>query len=349
MAPAVASETYFCLRRAGSVVAEISLVVTAGAAELARRLLLGPQGALARVAALEFSESGIGAAAEPVLRMMVLRDSNGRAIEDIRSRADHQAMLASMDKIVKDLTGPDCAPLHASLAGGRKTMSAALALAMSLRARREDQMSHVLAGAAFEQDRELMFPPADLRAPGLADPWGYRDRSEAWAVELVSAPFVRLRTFLPAQFSELTLDRLVAVADERLVELAPPRLCLADASLTTGTMIISLSPLRAAVLALLATSADGVAPSNINLVHLAKLYRHSGATKAVATELVHRLTHDGAENWFREQISRLRTDLRRQLGLDGAARLEIFRFGRRPTSRYRMAPGALSIEMGEIV
>ena len=199
LAPAVAGETFWALRREGVRVSAISLVTTARGASAARQRLMGADGALARIAALEFASSSAPAlvVTPPIVRLYVLhalqepaRQDAGASlatpleIDDIGCKDAYLAMLESLDRLVRRLTTPDAPCLHASLAGGRKTMAAALTLVMSLHARPQDRMSHVLVSPPYDRDADFLFP-------------GLGDAAAAAAIRLIDAPFVRLRPLLP--------------------------------------------------------------------------------------------------------------------------------------------------------
>jgi CRISPR-associated protein (TIGR02584 family) len=59
---------------------------------------------------------------------------------------------------VRELTAdPDCA-IHASIAGGRKTMGFYLGYALSLFGRPQDRLSHVLVSSPFESNQNFFYP-----------------------------------------------------------------------------------------------------------------------------------------------------------------------------------------------
>lgn len=82
---------------------------------------------------------------------------------------------------VRNLTASKQTTLHASLAGGRKTMTFYLGYAMSLFGRKTDVLSHVLVTPEFENQRDFFFP----------------DEAHANAVTLADIPFIRHRATLP--------------------------------------------------------------------------------------------------------------------------------------------------------
>ena len=118
LAPAVASETFWALRREGVSVSAISLVTTARGAPAARQSLMDPGGALAQIAALEIGSPSAppSLVAPPIVRLHVLRGP-ARAvaavppeIDDIGDREAYLAMLDWLDRLVRRLTAPDAPP-----------------------------------------------------------------------------------------------------------------------------------------------------------------------------------------------------------------------------------------------
>jgi len=321
LAPAVVSETYWALTRDGVDVRAITIVTTRKGAGPALDRLLGGDGALARIAA-----SAAMPVAGPAVRIEVLRRRAGGVgkLDDVEDLESHLATLEQLGDLVRGLTSPGSPPLFASLAGGRKTMAAALTLAMSLHARPEDRLAHVLIAPPWDRDPNFLFP---------ADP------QAAAAVRVIEAPFVRLRALLPAEVRGRPVAELVGLAQGRVDAAAPARLDLAGRTLSAGATVVALPPAQAAVLAVLASDEQGVGARDLPIARLARAYRTAGASTAAADDLSRRLD-DGADAWLRELVSRLNFRIGRDPGL---WRLRIERVGRRPFSRYRLAPGALRI------
>lgn len=76
--------------------------------------------------------------------------SNGRELDDSRSLDDNQAIADFIIDEVRALTSDENTQLHASIAGGRKTMTFFLGYAMSLFGRTQDRLSHVLVSEPYE-------------------------------------------------------------------------------------------------------------------------------------------------------------------------------------------------------
>jgi CRISPR-associated protein (TIGR02584 family) len=85
--------------------------------------------------------------------------ADGTPVNDFATEADSEATGNAILGVLRDLVADgDCA-IHASYAGGRKSMGAMLVLAMSLLGRKQDRLSQVLIPAAFE-GKPFLYPPA---------------------------------------------------------------------------------------------------------------------------------------------------------------------------------------------
>jgi hypothetical protein len=135
--------------------------------------------------------------------MHVIRDAQGRALEDIRTPQDNEAAADLISELVRGFTAdPDCA-LHASLAGGRKTMSYYLGYALSLYGRPQDRLSHVLVSGPFEAHPDFYYPTPQERVIHSRAPLPPQAMNCADAiVQLAQTPFVRLRDGLPERLLE---------------------------------------------------------------------------------------------------------------------------------------------------
>ena len=94
----------------------------------------------------------------PWTRFIFLHTTEGRLLSDIRNAADNEAIADAITAVVRELTADaDCA-VHASIAGGRKTMGFYLGYALSLLGRSQDRLSHVLISSPFESNPEFFYP-----------------------------------------------------------------------------------------------------------------------------------------------------------------------------------------------
>lgn len=130
----------------------------------------------------------------------VIPDAHGTPVDDARSVADHEALADFIMAEVRRLTGfgsdaVTTASVHASLAGGRKTMTFYLGYAMSLFGRRQDMLSHVLVSKGFESHPRFWYPSANQQPLQGRD--GQPLVPSHAEVTLAPIPFVRHRHFLP--------------------------------------------------------------------------------------------------------------------------------------------------------
>jgi hypothetical protein len=123
-------------------------------------------------------------------------------IEDIRSDSDAVRFGDLVSEIVRRETLDPGSRVHLSLAGGRKTMSFHAGMAMSLFARPQDELSHVLVHPKeFEQCPDFWFPTAQ----SVALEGGTRDARNC-RIELALIPFIRVRGLLPQGLSTQAMD-----------------------------------------------------------------------------------------------------------------------------------------------
>jgi CRISPR-associated protein (TIGR02584 family) len=105
-----------------------------------------------------------------------ITDANDVPLTDITTAEDNEAAADFITNIVRKFTQNDNTSLHASIAGGRKTMSYYMGYALSLYGRMQDRLSHVLVDESLIT-RDFFFPQPN----------------ENIEVRLANVPFVRLR------------------------------------------------------------------------------------------------------------------------------------------------------------
>lgn len=125
----------------------------------------------------------------------IITDVNGRQLEDIRTPAENEAAADQITALIQQLTRQEDSALHVSMAGGRKTMGYYAGYALSLFARPQDRLSHVLVSSEYEGLEGFYYP---TRKSHLIKG---RDRQAVDArdakVTLAKIPFVRLRDEVP--------------------------------------------------------------------------------------------------------------------------------------------------------
>jgi CRISPR-associated protein (TIGR02584 family) len=131
-------------------------------------------------------------------------------LHDIRSDRDNQLFPNLIADFIRSLTSDPQLTLHCSVAGGRKTMSIAMAFALSLFGRKKDKLYHVLASGEFEKSKQY-FPHTTEEGRDLV---------------LAEVPYIRLRDILPLlrQFPQASFSDYVAMGQgeiDRLMNLTP--------------------------------------------------------------------------------------------------------------------------------
>ncbi|AVI62984.1 CRISPR-associated ring nuclease Csm6 [Halomonas sp. GFAJ-1] len=129
------------------------------------------------------------------VRIDVVPDAEGNPVDDARTLADHEALADFIMQTVRELTADERIDLHASIAGGRKTMTFYLGYAMSLFGRPGDRMSHVLVSEGYESHPEFFFPTATTQ--WITDRHGNQWDAAKADVSLADIPFIRQRDQLP--------------------------------------------------------------------------------------------------------------------------------------------------------
>ncbi len=336
MSPQIITETLYALAVAGKprwVPAELHVLTTTHGARLVRERLLGGKGAAFHDLCWSYKLRGV---AFDAARVHVVTDAHGEPLDDVATPPDNAAMADHITRLVAEFTrDPDCA-LHASLAGGRKTMSYYTGYAMSLYGRAQDRLSHVLVEPDFEANAAFYFPTAEPCA--IATPKGRRDCRDA-KVALAEIPFVRLRDGLPKSLLDGTtaFSRVVRAA-QKSVEKPRVRVQLAGARsrVWLGDVEVGLSPveLRFYLTLLRARQAGWEIEKHRDRQHLA------AAIMAAERDLARDAVRERAEiapNDFEMWRSRCEKAIKNALGPSTAKAYCVEARGARPHTIYSLA------------
>lgn len=142
--------------------------------------------------------------------VLVTPGADGTEVEDARSLPDHEALANFIMTEVRNRTASPDTSLHASLAGGRKTMTFYIGYAMSLFGRAQDTLSHVLVSEGYENIPDFWFP-TQSEAHRYVDNRGRKLDASTAEVTLAPIPFIRHRRNLPQLL--LQSDSTVQFAD----------------------------------------------------------------------------------------------------------------------------------------
>jgi CRISPR-associated protein (TIGR02584 family) len=253
LSPQIVTETLFALSVSQTprwVPDEIRLITTQRGADNARLTLLSDNPGWFHRLCRDWQLPPIAFDASHI---EVLQDAHGKPLEDIRDDLDNQRAADGIADLVRRMTEDDNTEIHASIAGGRKTMGFFMGYAMSLWGRPQDKLSHVLISAPFESRPEFFYPTPTAhvipaRVPGQ-DPL---DASTA-KVWLGDIPFVRLRGLLPSSITQQNSGFAQAVsAANRALDQVELEVDIAQSCVRINQQSIALPPMQMGLISLLA-------------------------------------------------------------------------------------------------
>lgn len=355
LSPQIVTETLYALTVIGDprfVPTEIHLLTTADGAERARLTLLSDDpGWFQRLR----QDYGLPEIHFTLDTLHILRAADGRLLNDIRELADNEAIADAITATVRDLTAdPHCA-VHASIAGGRKTMGFYLGYALSLFGRPQDRLSHVLVSSPYESNPDFFYPTPLERVIYTAD----RKPLDASAatVMLAEIPFVRMRDGLQDALlaADASFSAVVAQAQRNL---AAPRLILDPAScrVRCGETELILPPVDFAFYAWLArralTGQPGVCRNQLSAADTAEFLREYSALYQdldSEVERVQQALRKGMDtHYFDNRLTRLHRKLTQALGKPGAQPYLIHSDKKRPLSRYAVRLKSHQIQWADV-
>ena len=120
----------------------------------------------------------------------------GEAFDDLRDLETNFLFADAAIRLIRDFTARDDSRIHVSMAGGRKTMSFFVGVALILFGRPHDRLFHVLVPAFYEGCPDFWWPPTPPAEVEHRFTRERRSTAEA-TIELVEVPFLRLRAYLP--------------------------------------------------------------------------------------------------------------------------------------------------------
>lgn len=123
------------------------------------------------------------------------KGDDGLKIVDVRSEREQEIIADFITQFIREQTTQADIAIHASLAGGRKTMGFAMGYAMSLFGRHQDSLSHVLVSEPYELVPDFFYPTP--QETWRADRNGCRHDLSKAEVTLATIPLVLMREEMP--------------------------------------------------------------------------------------------------------------------------------------------------------
>ena len=155
--------------------------------------------------------------------IIVLKDTNGREIEDIITVEENQGAANMLFDFIRQKLKDESVIVHCSIAGGRKSMDVYSAFAFQFYGKGEDKMYHVIVNSPFDDPnlkgkdggRFLYIPIEEVTFVRLSDKSEHTSRGAE--ITLYEIPYVHLRNKLKNILpSDKSYDELVKIAQREI-------------------------------------------------------------------------------------------------------------------------------------
>ncbi len=250
--------------------------------------------------------------------------TKGGSLEDIRTSRDNAMTADTIAQFVKELTEREDVMVHASIAGGRKTMGYLLGYSLSLFGRVHDSLSHVLVSPEYESLEGFYYPSKEPLL--LSSKFGTTLDASAAQIDLAILPFVRLRSFLPNHL----LNGKVSFSETVNAILLGPNLRDIRVEVRTSRVIIDessivLTPIQVVVLSYLierAKAGEGLQFPRKNIYdtelgnELLAEAKRLGVDLSLRQDTRNRLARGVDSSYLYTLFSRLRKSIANVVGID---------------------------------
>ena len=248
LSPQVITETlyyYWCLASPPVPITEVFALTTLRGKQALEDTLLGDNGKLKSLC----SDYKLPPIHFDLANIHLLKGADGQPLEDISSVIDNEALADQLFAFVRKLAASTNICLHASIAGGRKTMGLYIGLAMQFYGRTGDTLSHVLVNPELE-NQEFFYPPPDNAGVILND--GRTIPADEIRLELAEIPLLLLREKIPflKEYTDAGYTELIEIAQREynaLQAISPVVVNTFSRCLEIGEVIINLTPLELAL------------------------------------------------------------------------------------------------------
>lgn len=278
----------------------------------------------------------------------LISNSDGEALNDIRTCDDNTFAADYITRIVQDLTADQNSSLVVSLSGGRRTMTFYIGYALSLFGRPQDRLTHVLVEDEYFFNAEFYYPPPHSVWVTRDDNTGF-DASKV-EVTLADIPFVRLREGLPSRLlnGQTSFSDTVDAAQ---AEFAPVQVVFdaANQQLSCSGTSVKMNVVELSFYVMLLQRATRSAPpirwTDDNLANeFLAVYRNLNGESGVYERARKTLTNGMTKEYFEQRKSRVNSQLRKALGKRVAQSYIIDSHGKRPNTRF-----GLTLAVSEIL
>jgi len=354
LSPQVVTEALYALNQEGRDVHEINLITTRTGKDRINSLLIASgDGAFYQY----LDDYGIDRTkiSFDTKNIHVLKDNNGNDLDDIAGSEENGILFKTTFEIVRKLTSDPDNAVFFLIAGGRKTMSACLALSAQFFGRPQDRIYHVLVSPEFENARNFFYPPKESKLIKLTDSKGeeyFKDTKYA-RIELISMPLISIRSKLSEETLNQTIDPaellMSAYRDEKpklIIDLRESKIILMGREL-------DISPSNLAVysfFALIKTNCDRQDISCLNcnecFIEVTDILKRNSEIAALYEKIIKNkslsayqqnqssgVTNLDMDN-FNSYRSKINSLLQKNYGQSMINDIEIVSIGTRPNTRY---------------
>lgn len=341
--PQVVTETLYALlieRKPSFTPTEIHLICTQAGAERAQLMLINEGHGKIRALLEEYGiESHIHFGPDTI---HTFQNDQGTPLEDIRTPEHNADAITQVLKIVKKLTeDPECA-IHASITGGRNTVSYYLGFAMSLYGRRQDRLSHVLVNPVFEGNHDFYYPPKNPEM--LFSNQNELVNSSEAAITLSEIPFIRFRDSLGDDYleAENSIDQLVDYLQGK-IDVVLQIDCIQQV-IRMGKTEFKFAPSQFAFYCWIAEHAQRtegdtlVCPNKVATDRYLEIYGQLIGSNSDDFENAEELLQEAMDyQYFTTRVSRINRTIKNRLGHEQAQHYIIHKQKRSPYSYYGLA------------
>lgn len=248
LSPQVITETlyyYWCLASPPVPITEVFALTTLRGKQALANTLLGDNGKLKSLC----SDYDLPPIHFDLANIHLLKDADGQPLEDISNVSDNEALADQICAFVRKLAASTDICLHASIAGGRKTMGLYIGLAMQFYSRPGDTLSHVLVNSELE-NQEFFYPPPNSADVILSD--GRAISADEIRLELAEIPLLLLKEKIPFlnEHTDAGYTELIEIAQREynaLQAITPVIINTFSRRLEIGEVTINLTPLELAL------------------------------------------------------------------------------------------------------
>ena len=248
LSPQVITETlycYWCLTSPPVPITEVFALTTLRGKQALEETLLGDNGKLKSLC----NDYNLPTIHFNLANIHLLKGADGQPLEDISSVIDNETLADQLFAFVRNLAASTDICLHASIAGGRKTMGLYIGLAMQFYGRPGDTLSHVLVNPKLE-NQEFFYPPPDNVNVILND--GRTIPADEIRLELAEIPLLLLGEKIPflEEHTDAGYTELIEIAQREynaLQAISPVVVNTFSRCLEIGEVTINLTPLELAL------------------------------------------------------------------------------------------------------